>query len=69
VPDDADPEAPALAFADPDPETISPGESAQSAFERTAGSPHRRVVVLGDDGALLGLLCLNMAGTRFCRSD
>jgi CBS domain-containing protein len=58
----------ALDYADPDPETIFPGEPALSAFDRAAASAHRRVIVLGDDGSLLGLLCLNVSRTRFCQT-
>lgn len=34
--------------------------------ERTAANPHRRLVVIGDDEELLGLVCLNETRTRFC---
>jgi hypothetical protein len=68
IPADADADEQAVAYADPSPATISAGESALAAFDRTAASPHRRVVVLGDDGTLLGLLCLNPSRTRFCRT-
>ena len=66
LPDDAPPESPAHQFADPSPETISPTESAAVAFELTARNPLRRVVVLDDDNTLLGLVCLDSTGTRFC---
>lgn len=66
VPVDAAPDRRAVDFADPDTETIGPDEPASAAFARTAASPHRRIVVLGDDATLLGLLCLNAAHTRFC---
>jgi hypothetical protein len=36
------------------------------AFDRTAGSPSRRVIVLDEDRNLLGLLCLDPSLTRFC---
>jgi CBS domain-containing protein len=68
LPNDADPGAPARAFASPDVETMSPDDPAGEAFDRTNASPHRRVVVVDDDGKLLGLLCLNAARTHFCRS-
>jgi CBS domain-containing protein len=58
----------ALDYADADPETISPGEPALAAFDRAAASAHRRVIVLRDDGSLLGLLCLNASRTRFCQT-
>ena len=66
VPDDADPQAPARDFADVSPETISPTETAAVAFEMTARNPQRRVVVLDDDGTLLGLVCVDRTLTRFC---
>ena len=66
IPEHADPTVAALAYADLDAETIAPTESAETAFRLTSGNPHRRVIVLGEDGALLGLLCLNKTRTRFC---
>jgi CBS domain-containing protein len=66
MPEDAPPQSPALDFADLTPETISPTETAAVAFEVTARNPQRRVVVLGDDGILLGLVCVDQARTRFC---
>jgi CBS domain-containing protein len=68
IPDTAGAAEPALRYADPDPETISPTESGESAFERATASPHRRVIVLGDDGELAGLLCLNARRTGFCQT-
>ena len=66
IPRDAAPEQRALDFADLEPDTIGPDEPASTAFARAAASPHRRIVVLGDDATLLGLLCLNESRTRFC---
>jgi len=66
VPADASPEMRALDFADLEPETIGVDEPASIALARTAASPHRRLVVVGDDSRLLGLLCLNASRTRFC---
>jgi CBS domain-containing protein len=66
IPDDADPNAPARDFAEAHPETISPNESAAVAFELTARNPARRVVVVDDDGMLLGLVCVDRSRTRFC---
>ena len=51
-----------------DAEVISPDASDDEAFERTAASPNRRVIVLDENGGLLGLLCLNQSRTGFCRS-
>jgi len=66
LPDGADPASPALDHADPSAETIAPTESAEAAYERTSRSPYRRVIVVGPDGTLAGLLCLNPTLTRFC---
>lgn len=66
IPDDAAPESLAREFAVPAPETLSPTDSAAVAFEVTARNPQRRVVVVDDDGALLGLVCVDQARTRFC---
>lgn len=66
VPADAAPDDQALDYADAEAEVISPHASADDAFERTAASPTRRVIVLDDDRNLLGLLCLNTSRTGFC---
>ena len=68
VPADASPRDRALAYADANVETISPHASADEAFERTAASPNRRVIVLDGDDNLLGLLCLNPDRTGFCQA-
>jgi hypothetical protein len=67
IPADAAGDEAALAYADPEPDTIGPDAPADVAFERTAASPNRRVIVLDDDGNLLGLLCLDATRTRFCQ--
>jgi CBS domain-containing protein len=66
IPDDAEPGSPARDYVEPNVETISPAESAAVAFEVTARNPTRRVVVVDDDGRLLGLVCVDRALTRFC---
>jgi len=66
IPDDAKPDSAAREFAEPNPETISPTESAAVAFDVTARNPTRRVVVVDDDGRLLGLVCVDRTLTRFC---
>jgi CBS domain-containing protein len=66
VPADAAPDDRALDYVDAETEVIAPHASADEAFERAAASPTRRVVVLDDDGNLLGLLCLNPSRTGFC---
>jgi CBS domain-containing protein len=66
LPDDAADTAPALDYADRAPATLAPTASAAEAFAAAAGLPHRRVVVLDEGGALLGLVCLDQTRTRFC---
>lgn len=66
IPADADPAEVALAYVDVSVATISPTAPAAEAFDRTAGSPSRRVIVLDEDRNLLGLLCLDPSLTRFC---
>lgn len=66
IPTDAEPTEPALGYADVSAATISPNAPAAEAFDRTAGSPTRRVIVLDEDRNLLGLLCLDPSLTRFC---
>src|SRR5689334_17836675 len=58
----------AVAYADPSPDTIAPTATADEAWQRATESPHRRVIVIGDDGTLHGLLCLNKARTGFCQT-
>jgi CBS domain-containing protein len=69
IPDSALADEAALAYADADPETIAPTETSEVAFERATATPHRRVIVLGDDDQLLGLLCLNVSRTNFCQTS
>ena len=66
LPDDAPSDAPALSFAEPAPEVISADEPAASAYERACVTPSRRIVVLGEDETLLGLVCLDKSKTHFC---
>ncbi|HEV2591047.1 MAG TPA: CBS domain-containing protein [Gaiellaceae bacterium] len=66
IPAGASDQDPAVQFADPSPRSLAAGEPAQTAFDVTSAEPHRRAVVLGDDGRLLGLVCLNQARTHFC---
>ena len=68
IPAEAEPTELARAYADPNPETLPPHASAREAFDRTAASPHRRVLVLDDDSNLLGLLCLNRSRTHLCQT-
>lgn len=68
IPADAAPADLALDYAVNEPETLPPDASADEAFERTAASHHRRVIVLDGDDNLLGLLCLNQSRTGFCTS-
>jgi CBS domain-containing protein len=68
LPADAPQDVPAVDYADANPDTMRPDEPAAAAFERANASPYRRVIVLGDDGTLLGLLCLNVRRTGFCKT-
>jgi CBS-domain-containing membrane protein len=45
---------------------IRPDEPAAVAFSRSSESPLRRLVVVDDRHALLGLVCLHREGTGFC---
>jgi CBS domain-containing protein len=68
IPMDAPLDALAVLFADPAPGTIAPAESAATAFRRAAATPHRRLIVLDDDGlTLLGLVCVSSDRRRFCK--
>ena len=66
IPDAARGGESALDYADTNPGTIGPSASGRAAFDQTAASPHRRTIVVDDDGTLLGLLCLNPSRTRLC---
>ena len=68
LPDGARSTEAAVAYADPNAETIAPSEPGDQVFERATASPHRRLIVLADDGALLGLVCLNSSRTGFCQT-
>jgi CBS domain-containing protein len=68
IPSNASDDDAAVAYAHTKPETISADAPSGVAFEQASANPHRRVIVLGDDGALLGLLCLNASRTRFCQT-
>jgi CBS domain-containing protein len=69
IPADAGADERAAVYVEPEPDTISPEETAIAAFDRAAASAHRRVIVVDDDGSLLGLLCLNVSRTRFCQTS
>jgi CBS domain-containing protein len=69
LPDDADGDGRAAAYADPSPETIAPTATADEAWRRANDSQHRRVIVVDDEGTLHGLLCLNKRRTGFCQTS
>jgi len=46
--------------------TIEPTASVPEALETMKRTERRRLAVVGDDGALLGLLCLKASGDGFC---
>jgi CBS domain-containing protein len=66
LPDDAVDDQPALRFADTSPTSLRPDDDATTAFTVTEAHPHRRVVVLDEGNALVGLVCLDETRTRFC---
>jgi len=66
IPESALDDEDALTYAEPSPEALRADEPAVTAFELTSKNPHRRVVVLGEENELLGLVCLNQTRTRFC---
>ena len=66
IPESAADEEPALAYADPESSTIAAETSAADGLELLKRDPQGRLVALDDERALLGLLCLNGAGTGFC---
>jgi CBS domain-containing protein len=68
IPDGARDDEQASAYSEQAPETIAPDAPAEVAFDRALANPHRRVIVLGDEGELLGLLCLNSRRTQFCQT-
>jgi hypothetical protein len=67
IPESAADDEPALAYA-VEAETIEPDAAGELTFQRANASPHRRVIVLGEDDELLGLVCLNSKRTGFCKS-
>jgi CBS domain-containing protein len=67
LPADAPDGVSALEYAAADTPTISPDAGVEDALAALRGVASRRLVVLDADGArLLGLVCLNTTGTRFC---
>jgi CBS domain-containing protein len=66
LPDDAVGDEPALPFVDASPTSLRPDDDATTAFTVTEALPHRRVVVLDEGNALVGLVCLDVTRTRFC---
>jgi hypothetical protein len=65
-PADASDDEPAAAYADASPETLAESDPAQAAFDAAARRPDRRIVVLGEQQELLGLVCLDKTRTHFC---
>jgi CBS domain-containing protein len=68
LPVEADDDVDALGYVAADTPTISPDAGVVDALAALGGLESRRLVVLDGDGVgLLGLVCLNATGTRFCR--
>jgi CBS domain-containing protein len=70
LPDNAADDADALDYVAAATPTIAPDASVGDALEALQGLESRRLVVLdADDSHLLGLVCLNTSGTRFCKDQ
>ncbi len=48
---------------------VAPAASAADALREMTSAGRRRLAVVDDDGALLGLLCLKRRGDGFCSDD
>jgi CBS domain-containing protein len=59
-------EAQARTVARLDGRTVDPSESVPDVLEAMKRSGRRRLAVVGDNGALLGILCLKASGRGFC---
>jgi predicted transcriptional regulator len=64
--DHLDDEAQVRTMARLDERTFLPIASVSEALKAMKRSRRRRLAVVGDDGALLGLLCLKASGRGFC---
>jgi CBS domain-containing protein len=62
-------ETPARLLVHPGARTIDSHTAAAEAEETMRRSRRRRLAVVGDDGTLLGLLCLKASRTGFCSDD
>jgi CBS domain-containing protein len=68
LPDTAADDTDALDYVAAATPTIAPNASVEDALEALQGLESRRLVVLDAGGdRLLGLVCLNTSGTRFCQ--
>ena len=63
---DAPDDAPALSYASLEGRTVAATQDAEEAREAMVTSGTRRLAVVGEDQALLGLLCLKRTGRGFC---
>ncbi|HEV8451845.1 MAG TPA: CBS domain-containing protein [Gaiellales bacterium] len=66
IPDSAEGDAPARAYAGGRPPTISAEASMGEAMQHLERLDSERLAVIDDDGRLTGLLCLNRRHGRFC---
>jgi hypothetical protein len=66
VPDSEPDEAPLLSHVRRDCPTIGPDEGVAAALPLTSDRFDNRIVVVGDDGRLEGLLCLNKRDGYLC---
>ena len=67
IPDAAGDEAAAVEFGRSDVEWVGPDVLTDEIVAALEAATERRIVVLGADRTLAGLLCLNRSGTEFCR--
>ena len=65
IPDDADPDEPAVRFADESAPIVSEDMPVAEALQRLEHKPGGRLVVLQDE-RLVGLVCLTRDGMGFC---
>ena len=67
IPKHADEQDAAIGFADEEPPlTTEPDLPAAVALERLGRQPGGRLIVVGEDRTLLGLVCLTASGQDFC---
>jgi len=66
IPTAAEPSEPAITYADDETPIATEDLPVSTALERLEHRPNGRLVVLGDQQELLGLVCLTTDGKSFC---